>query len=604
MAEKDDEQNNPERNWQRIARLKVKPIKVKKHITKAEAWTKRHTNRFIVKRLRNLRDARREIVGWFMVVVVIIAGIGLQSYLYIVDNKTAASDAGGSYSEGIVGSISTLNPIFASSAPEVAASKLMFSSLYDYDRSGTLSPDAAVGTDVNDTGTTYTVHMRKDIKWQDGQPLTARDVAYTIDLIQDPNANVPTALSATWQGVKAKQLDDYTIQFTLPAYAGFMGALTFPILPAHILQDQPSSSVSSGNFALNPVGSGPFEFKLLQNIDSSSGEKSIHMIANTAYYGRTVKLDRFAIHSYPSADALAAALKSSEVTAAVDLDYQIAEEAAPKNYNVSTFPIDDGVYLIFNTTQPNLDDVHVRKAIQLALNPAAVREVAGGNVRVLDLPIISPELADAARADTQNIASASQLLDKAGWKLSGEYRAKKGKTLEFRLRTIDTPQFERVAKLIAEQLHAAGIKLDVSVFDTRNHSTNFVQSVLQPRDYDMLLYELVVGADPDQFAYWHSSQRGLDGYNFANYSNVISDAALATARDRLDPVLRRAKYLTFVKQWLKDVPAVGLYQQTLTYTHIKKISALDNGTNYVTAADRYDNIYDWSVTHRDVYKTP
>lgn len=587
-----------------IAKLGIKPSRIRRQLTRVGNNSLKHANRFIVRRLNNLREARRNIIIWFAVVSLIIIGAASQSMILANSYMRVATAAGGTYTEGIIGTISTLNPVYANSAVEVAISRLLFSSLYRYDRTGTLTPDVALKTAVDDTGQVYTVTLRSDAKWQDGEPLTADDVVYTIKLIQDPTSSVPTALSTTWQGVTVKKISQYQVQFSLPAYAGFMAALTFPILPEHILGHTQDDAVASAAFSTNPVGSGPFQFRILQSIDSVSGEKSIHMIANPDYYGVPPKLERFAIHSYASEDHLETALHNSEVTAAVGVDAAQLHSNMPRDYVASDYLIDDGVYLIFNTAQPELSDLNVRRALQLAVNTSAIRRSAGGDVKALDIPIISAALQAKFKAPEQDVTRADALLDKAGWKLTGEYRTKGKETLAFSMKTISTPQFKRVAKTIVDQLKQIGVKVDLTTIDADNRSNSFVQSVLQPRDYDLLLYELTVGSEPDQFAYWHSSQRGIDGYNFANYSSAVADAALSTARDRLNVDLRTAKYETFVQQWLDDAPAIGLYQQSVTYAHTKNSHAVDPHFQYVTASDRYNDIADWTVNQKKVYSTP
>ena len=587
-----------------LVSLKIKPAKIRRRLRKASRLGRQHTRRFVTRRLANLRLAKREIIGWFSVVAIVIAGTALGSSLFANANQILSATDGGTYTEGVVGSISTLNPLYATTAPENAASRLMFSSLYHYDRSGALSPDVASGVQVDKTENHYTVDLRHDVKWSDGENLTADDVLYTVKLIQNPSANVPTSLASSWRDIKIEKVNDYQLKFTLPAYAGFLGALTFPILPEHVLATTAPSDIADSEFSLNPIGSGPFDFKLLQNVDGATGEKAVYMVRNPQYYGVAPRLDRFAIHAYPSSDAIINALQLSEVTAVVDIDSKLASDNVPSNYKVENYSIDDGVFLIFNTAQPALKDVRVRKAVQLALSTAAIRDAAGSGALSLDTPIISAGVQARYHADDRDIAKSQQLLDKAGWKVRGDSRMKGKTPLTLQLKTVNNPQFARIVKVIESELQQVGIKLIVTRFDPSNHSTNFVQSVLQPRDYDLLLYELTIGSDPDQFAYWHSSQRGMDGYNFANYSNPTADAALATARDRIDPALRQAKYATFVKQWLKDVPAVGLFQQSITYAHTKKSLSIDTSAHYVSATDRYNNIANWAVKYAPVYKTP
>jgi peptide/nickel transport system substrate-binding protein len=149
-----------------------------------------------------------------------------------------------------------------------------------------------------------------------------------------------------------------------------------------------------------------------------------------------------------------------------------------------------------------------------------------------------------------------------------------------------------------------GIKLNRKIVDTSNVSSTFVQDTLQGRNFDILLYELALGADPDVYAYWHSSQIGQTGYNFSGYSNKAADASLASARSRLEPELRNAKYKQFVRQWQEDVPAIGLYQPVLEYVASDNVDAVHKGSKLVTEADRYANVQYWTTGSRAVYKTP
>ena len=144
----------------------------------------------------------------------------------------------------------------------------------------------------------------------------------------------------------------------------------------------------------------------------------------------------------------------------------------------------------------------------------------------------------------------------------------------------------------------------MSEVDTTSAASNFVQGVLQPRNFDVLMYELTLGADPDVYAYWHSSQVSATGYNFANYSNQSSDAALASARSRLEPDLRTAKYAQFVQQWLNDAPAVALYQVSSEYLVNTNSYIVEPDGSLPELSDRYARVSEWSVSPATVYKTP
>src|SRR5690606_9313091 len=103
---------------------------------------------------------------------------------------------------------------------------------------------------------------------------------------------------------------------------------------------------------------------------------------------------------------------------------------------------------------------------------------------------------------------------------------KDGEKLTLTITTTKDEEYEKSMGGLAAQWRSLGIVIATNVVDPNAPGANFVQSVLQPRNYDVLIYELLIGADPDVYAYWHSSQVGSTGYNFSNYSNTRADAAL------------------------------------------------------------------------------
>ena len=85
---------------------------------------------------------------------------------------------------------------------------------------------------------------------------------------------------------------------------------------------------------------------------------------------------------------------------------------------------------------------------------------------------------------------------------------------------------------------------------------------------------------------------------------MISDDALLSARVRIEPELRNAKYITFARQWLTDVPAIGLYQSTAQYVRSRNVLSSDDSTVLISPIDRYSDVLNWSVGNQSVYKTP
>jgi peptide/nickel transport system substrate-binding protein len=215
--------------------------------------------------------------------------------------------------------------------------------------------------------------------------------------------------------------------------------------------------------------------------------------------------------------------------------------------------------------------------------------------------VISDSLPSAPK---QDVSLANKLLDEAKWTQKDGAREKNGKQLTLTITTVKSSQYDRVAQSIQQQLATVGIAVTIESIDRNAPGANYVQNVLQARNFDMLIGELPIGADPDVYPYWHSSQAGVSGYNFSGYANDIADAALTSARDRLEMNLRTAKYVTFAKQWYADVPAIGLFQQTMSYVARQGVVSLDASYDLVTTYDRYDDVNQWTVDQGTVYKTP
>lgn len=589
--------------WKKFQNVTFDSKKFAKRARKTEGATLRHARKFLVRRVDSMREVQRHIVIWLLIVGCLIVSVGIQLIWFQRGYIGVAADEGGAYAEALLGPIDTLNPLYASSPAEVAVSKLMFSSLYDYDSTGHLRGNVATSITLSPKGDVYTVTLNPKVRWHDGKKLTASDVAFTLNLIKDPASR--SGLRTTWQDVKVKAVNDETVEFTLPsAYASFPHALTFSILPAHILRNVAAGSIRESPFSLQPVGSGPFELRLLQTVSSLPSHKIAYLRAFQDYYMGAANLGRFELHVYDSPDTIAAALRTGEVNAAIDSG-NIVNFKADNKFVVSSHPINSGVYALFNTTQPIIKDIQVRRALQLAISTDMIRKELASSAEAFDLPFMKGQVSGVMpTVQPYSPTKAAEILDTAGWKLNGETRQKDGQNLILNVVTTKGSDYERALQQLAGQWRKIGVDVQTTVVDRKDPTQNFVQNVLQPRNYDVLINELTVGADPDVYAYWHSSQVGKSGLNLSNYNSVVADDALAGARSRNEPALRDLKYITFAKQWLDDVPAIGLYQSTMSYVHTKKTASLVGDHAFIAPQDRYENILYWSAGRKLVYNTP
>lgn len=570
---------------------------------KVESATVKHARRFVFRRLDNMREVRHHIGLWILAMGLIIAATGLQLFWYQQSYRTMAYANDGTYAEAVLGPVETLNPIFASTSAEESASSLIFSRLMTYDTTGNLNYDLAEKMTISQDQRKYTFTIRPDARWQDGVYVRAQDIVYTVNLLQNPATR---STITGWDDITVEAADDRTVVFTLPAvYAAFTHALNFlPILPEHILRDVEPSALRENSFSQSPIGSGPFSVRFIQEVDEVSGRKIIHLTRNTSYYRGAPKLERFQLHVYPTSDEIIRAVKTAEVTAATDLTVEDTRQLELERYAVDRRPINSGVYALFNTSDGVLSDKKIRQALQVGTDVVAIRDAVGEGTPALGLPFINGQLTGKVpQPPSYDKQRAERLLDSAGWKLDKDgVRKKRGVPLRLDVVTTTNNDLERALGTMTEQWRALGITVTTSIVDPRDRTQNVVQNVLQQRNYDVLLYQLIIG-DTDVFAYWHSSQVEA-GRNFSNYQNAVSDEALLTARGRIEPALRNAKYLTFARQWLADAPAIGLYQVTTQYVYSKSVHALPHIERMVFPTDRYADVLYWRVGERFVQRTP
>lgn len=595
----DDERDTP--RWRRFRRLKIDKSTIKKRARKIENVTVRHAHRFITNRWANVRDVARHTAAWLIVVGLLI-GLAFFQSLWLRQSYTVATPAaGGTYAEGMIGRLETVNPLYASSSAEVSVSKLVFSSLLDYDRDNALRPNAAKSWKISEDGKVYTVRLRDDVYWHDGERLTADDVLFTVKLMQNPS--VRATQYGNWAGVRVEKTAQDAISFTLPSvYAPFAHLLTFGILPQHILKDIRPVDMRENDFGRQPVGSGPFVFKRLQVIDPNQGRLVAHMEANNRYYRGKPLLNRFQVHTYEDYDALARAFRTSEVTAALGLRAtQVVEIVALGSGAIAPeVRLEDGVYAIFNADSQLVGDKALRQALLYGVDRRAIIDSIAGRGILLDNPLLEDHIGVSGKQASYDKKEAESQLNELGWKLENGVRKKDGIELALSVVAPDSGDYKTVVSNMVSNWRELGVKITVNFVSTQEIASNY----LQPRNYDVLVYEFAIGADPDVYPYWHSSQAKPSGLNFANYRSGLADDALSSARARLDSSLRKAKYRAFADQWRADVPAIALYQPFLSYVKSSDSTSLANDVSVADPTVRYRDIERWSVSKIHVMKTP
>lgn len=581
-------------SWRKLKKLDLK--KVDKQSKKVETATAKHAHKFLVSRLENLQFIRRHLIAWLLLLIILISLSAVQ-VVYNQDHVSNSTPTENSaYAEGVLGPLDSLNPLFASSDAELTASRLLFSSLLQYDTKGRLQGDVAESYEIGDNGKVYTVNLRPDIFWHDGQPLTADDVVFSVQTMQNPA--VGARQSSSWQNIKVAANGKQQVIFTLPtSYAPFASAMTFPIVPVHILAKIPAEQLREDNFGNHPIGSGPFKYVDLQTIDIRKDKKVMQLEKNENYWSIPPKLARFSLYVYGNREDLAQGIQRREINAASGI------RVDGKGLVYKDTSLNNGVFAIFKTDTGVLKDKLIRKVLVQATDRQKLRQQLGVE-KSLEGPMVNNQtpLANQVMQDSFDLVAARKQLDSAGWVVGPKkvrYNSS-GQPLELRVVAVDTVNYRKVVKVLSQQWEKLGVKVQAQLIDPEQVQ----QIILQPRAYDVLVYELSMGGDPDSYAFWHSSQISTSGLNFANYNSPTADDTLITARGRASMALRDPKYAAFAKKWIEDAPAVALYRSSLRYTTTEGTKALENTDSLVSPTDRFYNVADWSSEESQTYNTP
>ena len=576
--------------WRR--RLKRQKQQVEILSQKADNKLDRH----FFKRISSLIEVRRFVISWVLLIALSITGVWFQYRLLPSYYKQVTPTDGGIYTEGVLGTFTTANPVYATGPVDSAVARLAFSGLMEYDARGNLVGELAEQITPNEKNDTYTIKLRDNIYWHDGQKITSKDVVFTYQLIQNPDSKSP--LRSNWQGVKIAAPDARTVIFTIPhPLVSFPHSLTTGIVPEHLLKNISPAQLRTADFNTNPVGSGPFQWESLvvQGQNPETREELVGLVANEGYFKGRPKVDRIILRAVHDEKKLLELFNDSQLTAATGLDNQtgsIDNSPSVREYDIT---LNGQVSVFFKTTQGDLTDVKVRQALVRAINKADTLQSLGYPVASSKTPFLPNHVGynkDFAQPGFDS-NEANRLLDEAGWKKNDKgVREKDGRTLKFRLYAQKTNDFSNVAKNIQKQWKAAGVDAEVILL-----APDELQPVISEHSYDALLYGIELGSDPDVYAYWHSSQadpRSPNRLNFSEYKNAEADLALASGRSR-GGELRAVKYQPFLRAWRDEAPALALYQPRFYFVTRGKIFGFtDNAINVPT--DRYANVENWQIS--------
>ncbi len=513
--------------------------------------------------------------------------------LRVTGNESAVLPGTVTYTEAVAGTWQRVNPLFVN-ANEVDAdlAALVFSGLVRVAKDGKVIPDlAAELPEVSDGGSTYTFRIRANARWHDGAPVTSRDVAFTVRLLQDPDFH-DAAMAEGWNGVTVETPDLSTVVIRLrqPSAPFLARSATVGLLPEHLLGGKGAQALESDAFNARPVGSGPYRLESLE-------ARAATLAANTSYYLGRPGVDRIILKFYPDEAQAVRAFTAGETDGIylrgprTQTELDEVRRVGGKTFTAAARPMLAMLYL--NNTNSLFRDERVRQALSLALDRSRlVEEVFSGVGRATASPVVPGTWAYAEEFDTtgRDLSRARQLLKEAGWQPhpTTGILVREGQEFRFTIRTDNAPERVALANAVSKQLETLGIRATVA-------STTFSvlrRDFLQERKYEAAVVMWDQGPDPDLYFGWHSSQLGAAGLNLANFEDAVVDDLIARGRTSADQDVRLDAYRQLQDVWQGIQPSLVLAAIGAVVVHPGWLRDAEPGVLF-TSASRFTDVHRW-----------
>ena len=355
----------------------------------------------------------------FIILSVLFAGSAFFLIFSFFSKNTELTPAdGGSFIEGEVGYPRFINPIYAEiSDVDRDLSQFIFAGLMKYDSSGKIVPDLIKDYKILEGNRTIEISLKDNLLWQDGEKITADDVIFTIETIQNPDYKSP--LRATWVGVEVEKTSDLGVRFNLKnPSAVFLENLTLKILPRHIWQNIKPGSFPLSTYNLQPIGSGPYKIRSITQ-DKSGYIKSLTLEQNTQYFGQKPKIKEIIFNFYDTEENLVKAAKRRSIQAFSPLSPKDFNSFKNTEFKINLFSLPRYFAVFFNADKSEvLANDKVRQALNYGTNKdEIIKMFTGQQAEAIDSPIL-PELYG-FKGPTEpynfNPEKAKKLLDDAGF---------------------------------------------------------------------------------------------------------------------------------------------------------------------------------------------
>jgi peptide/nickel transport system substrate-binding protein len=512
---------------------------------------------------------------------------------------------------GVTGDADTLNPMITYETLSYEALSLDYDLLFGYDLSDNIRPrlaaeiPTAANGGISADGLTWTVKLKPGLKWQDGEPLTAEDVAWTYNYYVD---NQIGNMSTGTQGIKhTTALDDTTVRIQCSQVKADLPYQWLPILPKHIWKDVPPAAAGSDYQNKPPIiGSGPFQI-----VEWKRGSY-LRLEKNPLYWGQEPTVDEIIFIVYQNPDSMVADFKSGGIDAVQGVPpAQYPGLKSAPGFEAIDYIYRNWDYLCFNCYDgpsdghPALRDSAFRHALNYAVDRQKLADIAYGGLADPATTLMPPDNwfdPDYHWQPTEvyafDLDKAGQLLDEAGYTRDASgARVYKGKPITLRLITlVDSKQAQNAGKLITGWFGKLGIDVQFSVVETGvllDHMYAYPGGVFTP-DFDMFIWYWDGFSDPgitlSSFASSSIEYNNEPAWSDAEFDKVVTEQA-----QTLD-VEKRTELIWKCQEIIYDRTP----EMALVYPHYMQAYNTDKWTGWTRVMDGNGPAF-WAVDNQDTY---
>lgn len=569
----------------------------------------------------------RALVGILSVALVVLSIAALAPSLRSSDEAaepTPGTPGARHYVEGVLGRATNASPFGARSAADRALVALLFRGLVRLGPGSSIVGDLASRWHVDESGRTWTFHLRDGLFWQDGEPITAEDVAFTVGVLSDPAYTGPGGES--WRDVSATVIDPLTVELRLSTpLGGFLQAATQPIAPAHMLGHLEPEVIADDPFGQAPVGSGPYELVFLltpraqlaastpieplpldpdgPNFTTPRPTDSLASARPTAKADVAIPyLPVIEFRYYDDLETLQADWDAGDLDAVSGLQPADARAlAAARGARLLAYP---GTTLLaaglnLRAGQSEFGDAAVRRALLQAIdrNRLVSTILAGLGTRADSLiPPSSPMFDSAISSQLAfDAEGARKALTDAGWKASDSGWIPKGKKdpLVIELLSPEEPA-NPVAYAAAASLVEAWRAIGLAVRHVPLPAAELIGERLTRGEFQVAVLPFAIGLDPDVYPLLAASQTRTGGSNVIGLQDPDLDKLLVAARTPIADDARIAAYRALQERLQARTYVLPLAFRN-EYVVLRDTVVGPEPRPVATSGDRYWDVLTWRL---------